>query len=354
MTRPTCQSILLLGILVVLLAATAMFLMPVRQPAISFEGRTLNEWLADFDSPYEESRLAAEHAVAQIGPPAIPVLRAQLARRDSFLAPTFRKIEPHLPRWTWRRLFLLLKPYELDARRKQAAQALGVIGPPAAAAVPDLLHALTDHTPTIPPAASQALYRVGKEALPALTNALHTAPTSARVLILAVLRKHGKDAEMALPVLLDLLARTCNQDEISDISGVLGQLGTHALLTLFEMLASTDAQVRSGAMQALQVIADRNPAVPVEVAWLYPAQPLRIRTALVDFLQERMLQRHLTAFAMLTVALDPDADLQQRAVTWLRQNIAASDLERLLAVQPESARRRLRDALLLPGQVPHQ
>ena len=324
-------------------------LISLRQPQPSLNGRTLNDWLADLDLADESSRLAAERAIAHIGSQAVPFLRAQLARRDPFLAPAFRKIEPYLPRWAWRHLFSLLKPAEIETRRRQAATGLGLIGPPAAVAIPDLIRALSDTNLAIPPAASQALYRIGPAAWPALTNALPTAPTPARLLILAILAKHEPQANLALPAVLDLMARTSRSDEIRGASRVLDKTGPHALAALFELARSTDTQTRNNAIRALQFLAESNPALPLKLGELYPAQPLAVRAALIELFEQTALQRYVVAYAMLPAAIDPDPQLQQRAILWLRQQMPPRELDRLLATQAEATKLRLRNVLFPPS-----
>jgi len=355
MNLVTRRSLLRRVVVVAFLAVLAALLIALRQSPPSSEGRTLNDWLGDLDLADEPSRLAAERALARMGPQAVPTLRAQLARRDPFLAPAFRKMEPYLPRWAWRRLFLLLKPDEIELRRKQAAQGLGLIGPPASVAVPDLIRALSDANPTLPPAASQALARIGMDAVPALTNALATASAPARVLILAVLAKDEPQADLALPSVLDLLACTTSSDEVNGASRLLGTLGGRALPPLVLLLGAADAQTRNNALRALQLIADRNPSLPLKLGELYPAQPLPVRATLVDLLEQTAYQRHLTACAMLPVVLDPDPQLQRRAMTWFRQHMEPSELERLLSTQTEPNRLRLREALLSSsaGRAPY-
>jgi len=339
-------------VVVAFLAILAALFITRRPSPPSWEGRTLNDWLGDLDRADEPSRLAAERAIARMGPKAIPALRAHLGRRDPFLTPAFRKMEPYLPRWAWRRLFLLLKPDEIELRRKHAAQGLGLIGPPAVVAAPDLIRALNDANPTLPPAASQALARIGIDAVPALTNALATASSPARILILAILAKDEPQADLAVPVVLDLLAHSSSGDEVNGASRLLGTLGGRALPPLLRLLGAADAQARNNAFRALQLIADRNPSLPLKLSELYPAQPFPVRATLIDLLVQTAYQRHLTACAMLPVVLDPDPPLQRRAMAWLRQHMESSELDRLLSTQPEPNRLRLREALLSTGAGP--
>ncbi len=82
---------------------------------------------------------SAAGSLAQIGPAAIPALKEALVDDN-----------PQV--------------------RRQAAQALGKMGPDAAPAVSELTHALSDADPTVREAAAQALGKIGPAAAPAISE----------------------------------------------------------------------------------------------------------------------------------------------------------------------------------------
>lgn len=87
--------------------------------------------------------------------------------------------------------------------RVAAADALGAMGAKAAAALPDLVHALSDKDTWAALAASEALGTIGEPALPAVIQALETdsRPEIARIRAGLALRRMGVVAKPALPAL---------------------------------------------------------------------------------------------------------------------------------------------------------
>ncbi|MDH7503371.1 MAG: HEAT repeat domain-containing protein [Verrucomicrobiota bacterium] len=313
-----------------------------RKPPVAVNGRTLTEWLADLDASDEKNRIAAEQAVTLAGTNAVQTLRGILNRKDPLLLSAYRKIGPQLPRWAQRQLHLLIKPADFDMHRKHAAQALGLIGPAAAPAIPDLINALADRGPMVCLAAVHALSRMGKDALPPLAQALKTAPQDARLHILSILAEHGTETELPLPDLLNLLATSGSDTEITATIHVLRKLDLKSLQPLFAMLGSPDSKTRDRAKRAFASVAGANPSMPFKLAELYPDQPLPVRSAMADVLEQSSVPRHLTGVFMLKVAADTDPRLQQRGTEWLRQHLSLDELDRLLKTVPEPVRHQIR------------
>lgn len=313
-----------------------------RKPPIAVNGRALTEWLAELDASDEKARLAAEQAITLAGSSAVQTLRSVLNRKDSLLLSTYRKIGPRLPRWAQRQLHLLIKPGDFDMHRKRAAQALGLIGPAAAPAIPDLINALADRGPMVRLAAVHALSRMGKDALPALAQALKNAPQDARLYILSLLAEHGREAGLSLPDLLDILATSSSDTEITATIQVLRKLDLSSLQPMFAMLGSADSKTRDRAKRAFASVAEANPSMPFKLAQLYPDQPLPVRSAMVDVFEQSSIPRHLTGVFMMRVAVDADPRLQQRGAEWLRQHISPDELDRLLKTVSEPMRQQIR------------
>lgn len=313
-----------------------------RKPPIAVNGRTLTEWLADLDASDKNARLAAEQTITFAGSNAVQTLRDILNRKDSFLLSTYRKIGPQLPRWAQRQLHLLIKPADFDMHRKRAAQGLGLIGPAAAPAIPDLINAIADRSPMVRLAAVHALSRMGKDALPPLAQALKTAPQDARLHILSILSEHGSEAALSLPDLLNLLATSGSDTEITATIQVLRKLDLESLQPLFVMLGSPDSKTRDRAKRAFASVAGANPSMPFKLAELYPDQPLPVRSAMVDVFEQSSIPRHLTGVFMLKVAADTDPRLQRRGTEWLRQHTSLDELDRLLKTVPEPVRQQIR------------
>lgn len=316
----------------------------VREPALTCEGRTLTEWLPDLDNPDEKARNRAEQAIVRIGAPAIPTLRASLRRRDSFLTPLFRKVEPHLPRWAWRQLWRIVRPDELDVNRRRAARSLALMGAAATPAIPDLIEALHSPYTGLPWQAADALARIGTEAVPALTSAFPGAPYQTRRMILSVLERNGLDAAPAIPLVLDVVVHSSSEEEIGAATGVLRSLGTAALPALFESLASPEVEVRKRAQRALQSIVESTPWMILRIVERYHDQPPPVRAAIVEVLGEANATRNLVGWAMASICNDPDLQLRQRALDWLREHFSMEEAERLLRAQPDHVRQLVRDS----------
>jgi HEAT repeat protein len=120
-------------------------------------------------------RKAAHEALWHMAEPAVPALVAVLEGEDGKprheAAAILAAIRPGA---TLRVLVRLLGHENADIRR-EAAWALGTIGPRSADAVPDLIAALGDKDPLVVPQAAWALGQIGpraKDALPALEKLL--------------------------------------------------------------------------------------------------------------------------------------------------------------------------------------
>lgn len=210
----------------------------------------------------EAISLTAGEALAGIGPAAVPALRQAL--RES-----------------------------MDSISVVAARALGRIGAPASAAIPDLVDAL--HRPLVELAAIkatggsnspagllrefdirlaavEALGRIGGAAIPALIEAL-SHPT---VLIASSaaqwLGRQGTAATDAVPLLSRLLtSKDAGKVELRSAAvEALGSIGTAALPVLVQMLEHDSISVRASATRAIGLMgAAAAPAVPPVAAMLH-------------------------------------------------------------------------------------
>lgn len=315
-------------------------------------GRRLGVWLADLDRPDEQARLTAARAIAEAGPTLIPSLLRSLERQDGFLLRLFLRFEPQLPLRLWRPLYVILQPREVGDRRKLAARALGCLGPQAVPAVPSLIEALGDPYPAVPPEASAALCRIGKEAVPALTSALPRAPDATKMYLLPVLGANGPEAAPAVPVVIHILAHDPNPELRVRASGALRRVGTPALPAVLELLASPETEVRERAASFLQPMADHDAAGLRQLVALFPRQPLPVRRELLGLFRGITLSRRLAGFAVARALDDPDPDLRREAELWLRQNSSLPELEPGLGRQPEPVQRRVRELFAAPENRP--
>ena len=140
--------------------------------------------------------------------------------------------------------------------RRNAASALGRIGPAAEAAVPALIEALKDDDNEVRRNAAFALGRIGpaaEAAVPALIEALKDEDSDVQRRAAFALGRIGPAAEAAVPALIEAL-----KDEDSDVqrraASALGRIGLAAeaaVPALIEALKDGDRDVRRSAADAL-------------------------------------------------------------------------------------------------------
>ncbi|HWV98109.1 MAG TPA: HEAT repeat domain-containing protein [Candidatus Acidoferrum sp.] len=185
--RPHPHRTLALGGVAVVLALAALTMFWWRwERGVLYRGKTVPEWssLIFAPEPQASNAIAALHAM---GPEAIPDLVRLLKAGDPFLQKTARSLFRQLPTpMAW-----LVSPYvnRVPATwiRRSAARSLGVIGPAARVAVPELLQALRHPDQGLAWEAATTLGRMGRVSLPGLLEAASAPdPTTRRVAIFAL------------------------------------------------------------------------------------------------------------------------------------------------------------------------
>ena len=125
----------------------------------SYKGKHVRVWAAELGVNFDpRGTNDAMTAFRVIGSNAVPALRSLLNTRPPFYEKLFLKNARRIPA-SLRYLFEKMKPGRTAALRVGAAQALGVIGPAAESAVPDLMAVLVDGD--VRWAAAQSLARIG-------------------------------------------------------------------------------------------------------------------------------------------------------------------------------------------------
>src|SRR5262249_37321244 len=89
--------------------------------------------------------------------------------------------------------------------RRLAAEALGKMGPDAAAAIPELAAVLRDKQRPVVEAAMEALARIGPKSVPALADALKDNDEAVRLAALETIRYLGSAGKGAVPALAGAL-----------------------------------------------------------------------------------------------------------------------------------------------------
>lgn len=139
LARKLVRPVFLASILILLLLGFTLWLSSTpRLPDPVHNGKRLSEWLVGFDSWNGSPFTPSAVAVSELGTNAIPaIVKMSLTRNSQPKEWLIMQLQKH-PK-------LLPHNYATAARRRERAnRALGVIGPPAQAAVPYYLDALTN------------------------------------------------------------------------------------------------------------------------------------------------------------------------------------------------------------------
>jgi HEAT repeat protein len=187
--------------------AVALFIFTPREPR--HDGRPIGDWVQDLEDP--RKRPAAEQAIRAMGPRAVPYLTHSLEQRNSA---SLRLYRSSLLAQKWLRgLRAKVKWHQPVMHSRNAATALAMLGPEASAAIPNLVAALNDSSPLVAQEASVALGKIGSEAAPLLIERLRFAPTNDTTWVIRALGVIGPDAKAAIPELARLtLDRGVNGD----------------------------------------------------------------------------------------------------------------------------------------------
>ena len=138
------KRVLLLALAVLGLALGLWLVGPARGRFI-YEGKSLEDWsLQLFGSPSQVERDQAAAAFKRMGAPAVPGLLKLLRTRDPFFRKQVWAATSGLPARVKYKILGRVSPLEAAMVRAAAARSLGMVGPAAAPAIPELAHALRD------------------------------------------------------------------------------------------------------------------------------------------------------------------------------------------------------------------
>jgi HEAT repeat protein len=235
-----------------------LFSVPVRaeaDPEPSYEGKPLQEWVAQLQSPSAKDRQRAVEALGVLGtqarsalPALVPALKdhdvhVRVAATEALISAGPAAV-PLLTGALWS---------EDDGTRFSAVLALGQIGGPARSATPSLLKRLEDDG-IIRLRAAETLGLIGAhDAIPFLTPMLKDPAADARTAAAAALIRLGADANLVIPVLVDLLQEKDPGDRRVAVEQLLtlGREARPAVAALSKALQDENAPVRHGAALAL-------------------------------------------------------------------------------------------------------
>jgi hypothetical protein len=221
-------------------------------------GRTAADWSLVLTSGPQE-RQAAEAALRELGSRAVPSLRRALRTRDSQFAPLLLRVARKSPAPVRQRILGSLYP-DAATKRVLAARALGVLGPAAATAIPDLAVALHDQDARVAYQATTVLARLGPAARPALLNNAQSPDPAVRQVAVHGL---GLTLTQEAPELSALLRA------LQDTNAAVRQVGSNAFLSLRSMPTTglvALVEQRRGPVRELAALALKNYRVPARRA----------------------------------------------------------------------------------------
>jgi HEAT repeat protein len=147
--------------LATLLLCSAIYFL--RAPDPVFQGRLASEWVQDLVSPDYVVRGEAQTALRALGERGVPQISLLLRNRNPFWEKHLIALNPIFPSLNYRAPNVL-------GQRERGAEMLGLLGPKATAAIPDLIHALELDQSTHD--IQHALVRIGPASIEPLAHGL--------------------------------------------------------------------------------------------------------------------------------------------------------------------------------------
>jgi HEAT repeat protein len=219
----------------------------------SYQGKSARSWALELPASFDPSGTNdVITAFKVMGSDAVPALVAMLNTRESWYAKLLAQQGRRLPITTRRYLFDKIKPGRSGAQRVAAARALGVVGPGASEAVPDLMVALQED-PEVRWAAAQALADIGDPGIKSMTSATTNQNAEIRHAAVYGLGQAGTNAWPATAALFDRVLDTNESVSASALYSLrrVGAAGVPVVLVAF----STEDPVRlAAAIKAIRAM----------------------------------------------------------------------------------------------------
>jgi hypothetical protein len=221
----------------------------------SYQGKSARTWAAElYASSEPRDTNAAAVAFRAMGSNAVPALRSLLHLHEPVYETAFLKYARRIP--TKPRIYLLrkLNPGRTIEYRIGAVQALGILGPVAQAAIPDLLTTLADSDSRLRWVTAQTIVKLGPEAVTALLPLLTNADVNLRHAAVYAL---GEARTNALPAVPLLIQRTMDTNDSIRGSAYysLSRVGRPAFPVAVKMAATNEnPEIRNAALSSLLVL----------------------------------------------------------------------------------------------------
>jgi len=239
---------------------TGLWLLHVRaERRASYQGKHVRVWAQQLYATYEPTGTnAAAIAFRAMGSNAIPPLRSLLHLRDPLYENAVVKYARYLPAKPRVYLIQKINPGHTVEYRLGAVRALGVLGPTAMEALPDMIEVLGDADARVRWMMAQTIFRVGPEAIAALISLTTNTQVNVRHAAVYALGEAQTNALPAVPALIRCLLDT-NEAVRGSALYSLSRVGFTAVPTVLAMAATDpDPQIQNAAFRSL--VALRPPA----------------------------------------------------------------------------------------------
>lgn len=234
----------------------------ITQRRASFQGKHVRDWAAQLYATYEPSGTnAAATAFRAMGSDAVPALRSLINLRDPLYEKALLKYSRYVPTKARVYLYQKLKPGRAIEYRLGAIRALGVLGPTAIDALPEMLAALGDVDGRVRWLTAQTISRLGPDAIQALIPLTTNADANLRHTTVYALGEAQTNALPAVPALVRCTMDTSESVRASALYS-LSRVGRAALPAALEIAATApDPQLQNAAFRSLIVL--RTPPGPM-------------------------------------------------------------------------------------------
>jgi HEAT repeat protein len=232
------------------------------QDNAAWEGKTACEWTGQLKEKDVRARWYAAYSLGQLGPAAVEaagplrrILEQEEETQHEYVRATaawaLGRIGAH-DEATIAGLTKTLKSSPLASVRRNAAEALGMLGEPAKTAAEVLEKALEDKDAIVRVRAAAALWKIEKhpKAVPALLEILRKGEAPAPYYAAMVLGQLGADPETVAPALVEAFHHT-DADVRRAATRSLGQIGRAAGPALGKALKDPDEEVWRSAVEAM-------------------------------------------------------------------------------------------------------
>lgn len=244
---------LLIALFVLVVVVAGLWLLHVRsERRASYQGKHVRAWAQQLYTTYEPTGTnAAAVAFRALGSNAVPPLRSLLHLRDPLYEKALLKYARHLPAKPRVYLFQKIKPGHTIEYRLGAVRALGVLGPTAIEALPDMLEVLSDKDARVRWTVAQTIFRLGPEAVAAVIPLTTNADVNVRHAAVYALGEARTNALPAVPALI-----RCLLDPNEAVRGSalysLSRVGFPAVPKALELaVTSPDPQMQNAAFRSL-------------------------------------------------------------------------------------------------------